>query len=95
MCFRGRWTTRNSAMAAINKIKAGNIQLGSCPPIVSCACLAVYSGPAGDLGRSTIYEDDGYVKNLDVVSQVESADSAVLQPVRCMVPQSSSPYPYR
>ena len=36
--------TRNSAMAAMNKIKAGNIQLGTRAPTVSCACLVVYSG---------------------------------------------------
>ena len=76
----GRWITRNSAMAVINKIKAGNIQLGSHPPVISYACLVVYSGPAGDGGINEIYKsNDANDRDFDVVSQVESADFAVSQ----------------
>ena len=79
-------------MAVINKIKAGNIQLGTHPPIISCAPLVVYSGPGSDQDSKEIYvsEDDSVEK-----SDLQSADSTGLQPLRCMVPQSSSPYPYR
>ena len=83
-------------MAAIQQMKAGNIQLGACPAVVSCARLVVYSGPASDKSGTAIYKSDADMKSdvkTDVKSDVMSDDSTSVLPERCMV--SSSCYPYK
>ena len=92
---RGRRSSRNSAMAAIQQMKAGNIQLGACPAVVLCACLVVYSDPASDKSGTAIYESDADTKSdvkTDVKSDVMSDDSTSVLPERCMVPSSCYPY---
>ena len=91
---RGRRSSRNSSMAAIQQMKAGNIQIGTHPAVVLCAHLVVYSGPASDKRGTAIYKSDADMKSdvkTDVKSDVTSDDSSVL-PERCMVPSSCYPY---
>ena len=92
---RGRRSSRNSAMAAIQQMKAGNIQLSARPPVVSCECLMVYSGPAGDTGGKAIYKSDYDTKSdvkTDVKSDVMSDDSTSVLAEMCMMPSSCYPY---
>ena len=93
--LRGRRSSRNSAMAAIQQMKAGNIQLGTCSPVVSCERLILYSGPASDIGGKAIYESDDDTESdvkTDVKSDVTSDDLTSVLPEMCMVPSSCYPY---
>lgn len=93
----GRRSTRNSAAAAMNKIKAGNIQLGTRAPTVSCTRLVVFSG--GSVNKEIYETDDDSVHKSDIVSSTmsdsQSTASIDLQQNRCMVPQSSLQHLYR
>ena len=93
----GRRSTRNSVEAAMNNIKAGNIQLGTHAPTVSCQCLVVYTG--GPVSQEIYESDDESLHKSDSVSNTvsdgQSSASTDVHQERCMLPQSSSPYPYR
>ena len=93
----GRQSTRNSVEAAMNKIKADNIQLGTHAPTVSCQCLVVSTG--GPVSQEIYKSDDESVHKSDSVSNTvsdgQSPASTDVHQERCMVPQYSSPYPYR
>ena len=77
-----RCSTRNSAAAAVENIKAGNIQLG-CKAQVSCARLTVYAGK--ECGQK-IYEseDEISVDNQNTEVPVEQPAEHLM----CMMPST-------
>ena len=79
-----RHSTRNSAAAAVENIKAGNIQLGH-KPQVSCARLTVYTGKEGE---EKIYKSDDEI-SVDEHKTEMPVEPPVEHP-RCMIVSSQS-----